>query len=261
MAILGKRQAFFLNILAQDAVKTRSRDSWQRNTKSTKSLVSPSLSIGTKFSGKTFQENPGIQRALEAPLHLHISPYMGGREACRQRRPQKKGAVTTGLPGSACSSWSPRSRPAPGLECLISHESFDGVNSGSFHFVLCQSDALSEIHLENCQGPLLWSLGMAFLSDTRHDQRFNGEDNGHCSEVYASKAAASDQAGYHASCQIASDAHVIRQVNEGLVDWPALEATLKRCPLTSNSSFNNELPCSRTTINLCFLISNWMSLI
>lgn len=32
MAILGKREVFFLNILAQDAVKTRSRDSWQRNT-------------------------------------------------------------------------------------------------------------------------------------------------------------------------------------------------------------------------------------
>lgn len=261
MSIMGKREAFFLSILAQDAVKTRSRDSWQTDTKSMKPWVSPSLSIETKLSGKTFQENPGIQRAWETPPHLHISPHIGGWEACRQSRPQKKAAVTTGLPGSACSSRSPRSRQAPGLEHLVSHESFDGVNSGSFHFVLCQSNAFSETHLENCQAPLLWSPGMAFLSDSRHEQRFTDK-----TVAIALK------------CTLPKQLLQTKQDIMGRVKWhqmPMLSGSWMKTRLAGQllgphwrdllwlqiaASTMNSL-AGHTKINLCFLISNWIALI
>lgn len=143
--LFWEKEKLFPPILAQDAVKNRSRECWQTDTKSIKTWISPSPSIEIKLSGKIFQKNPGTQRAWEVPPHLHISPHVGGWETCRQSRPWKKGTVPKRLPPSACGSGSPRSRQAHSLECLISHESSDGVNSGRFHFVLCQSNAFWEI--------------------------------------------------------------------------------------------------------------------
>lgn len=117
--------------------------------------------------------------------------------------------------------------------------------------------------LENCQAALLWSPGMALLSDSKHEQRFT-EDNSSCSpEPASSNAAASDWAGPRVSPQVASDAYAIRQHNKALVGWPAFRALLKEiytgCKYQLQHRIHLQMP-KWTKINLEVLISNGISL-
>lgn len=132
MPILGKREAFPWAVYHK-LLKRTEAEIGGKQMQSIKSWIAPSLSTETKFSGKIFSTNPGTQRGWEALPHLHICPHTAGWEAYRQSRSQKKGTVPKRLHGSVCCSGTPRSRQALRPECLIYHEYFHRVNSGSFH--------------------------------------------------------------------------------------------------------------------------------
>lgn len=101
--VFWEKEKLFQSILAQDAVKNRSRDSWQTDTKSIKSWISPALPIEPNFLERSFKKTQ-VHREPGKPhlIFTSVPAWVAGKPVDKvdHRRKELSPKDCQGQPGA-----------------------------------------------------------------------------------------------------------------------------------------------------------------